>query len=281
MGQVGEEEGDSVVDLVGDLPERGVRAPSPSPATEGSAMLQWAAIGGPGNSGQTSRTLSQSVITRSNRWRVKRLSGFVGRPAMSMPRSAITRTAFGCRAFGWLPALRASTTPPERCSTSASAICERALLPVHRNSRRERRRRGRASAPAGAGDSPGCNERGGGPEQVPAAEQVSAVVDVAAVGGAATGRDDLGSPELGEVVRDDVLRPGRRGPPTRRLADRCGRARPRAASGSDQRGARGSPAAQLRPRRHYIRSDRCKSSRWILDASHLAPLDSSAVFMSG
>ena len=85
-------------------------------------MLQCAAIGAPGNSGQISRTLSQSVMTRSNRVRVKRLSDFVGRPEMSMPRSAITRTAFGCSGLGRLPALRASTVPADRCSTRASAI---------------------------------------------------------------------------------------------------------------------------------------------------------------
>ena len=43
-------------------------------------------------------------------------------------------------------------------------------------------------------------------EQVPAAEQVGPVVDVAAVGRAAAGADDAGAPELGQVVRDQVLR---------------------------------------------------------------------------
>ena len=53
-----------------------------------------------------------------------------------MPRSRITRTAFGWSGLGWLPALAARTAPPDRRSQSASAICERALLPVHRNSAR-------------------------------------------------------------------------------------------------------------------------------------------------
>ena len=139
-----------------------------SPAAAGSAMLQCAAIGAPGNSGQTSRTLSQSVMTRSNRLRAKRVSDFVGRPAMSTPRSAITRTAFGCSGLGWLPALRASTVPADRCSTRASAIWERALLPVHRNSsrgraRRRRRRRAAASARGTARDGASDRRRRGGP----------------------------------------------------------------------------------------------------------------------
>ena len=43
-------------------------------------------------------------------------------------------------------------------------------------------------------------------EEVPAAEQVGPVVDVAAVGRAAAGADDAGAPELRQVVRDQVLR---------------------------------------------------------------------------
>ena len=55
---------------------------------------------------------------------------------MSMPRSRITRTALGCRGLGWLPALAASTRAPPSRSRIASAIWERELLPVHRNSTR-------------------------------------------------------------------------------------------------------------------------------------------------
>src|SRR5581483_998473 len=43
-------------------------------------------------------------------------------------------------------------------------------------------------------------------EQVAAAEQGGAVVDVAAVGRAAPGGHDASIPQLGEVVRDQVLR---------------------------------------------------------------------------
>ena len=43
-------------------------------------------------------------------------------------------------------------------------------------------------------------------EQVAAAEEVGAVVDVASVGRASAGGDEPGVAELGEVVRDEVLR---------------------------------------------------------------------------
>ena len=48
--------------------------------------------------------------------------------------------ALGCSGFGWLPALTASIAPADMCSRSASAIWDRALLPVHRNNTRGRRR---------------------------------------------------------------------------------------------------------------------------------------------
>ena len=43
-------------------------------------------------------------------------------------------------------------------------------------------------------------------EEVPAAEQVGPVVDVATVGRASAGADDAGAPELRQVVGDQVLR---------------------------------------------------------------------------
>jgi hypothetical protein len=78
---------------------------------------------------------------------------------MSIPRSRVTRTALGCSGLGWLPALAAVTAPPDSCSASASAICERALLPVHRNSTRAsgapRARRARVvGARAGCSEAP-------------------------------------------------------------------------------------------------------------------------------
>ena len=44
--------------------------------------------------------------------------------------------AFGCSGFGWLPALTASIAPADMRSSSASAICDRALFPVHKNNTR-------------------------------------------------------------------------------------------------------------------------------------------------
>ena len=71
--------------------------------------------------------------------------------------SRITRTALGCSGLGWLPALAALTAPPDSCSHSASAICERALLPVHRNrTRATADRRARGSRPVAA--RPGCSD---------------------------------------------------------------------------------------------------------------------------
>src|SRR6266516_121081 len=68
---------------------------------------------------------------------------------MSRPRSRITRSALGCMLFGLLPALNASTVPSESCWSSASAICERALLPVQRKSTRGGRGRRRATFAGG------------------------------------------------------------------------------------------------------------------------------------
>ena len=75
----------------------------------------------------------------------------------------ITRTALGCSGLGWLPALDACTRPSERLSASACAICDRALLPVHRNS--SRAAGASAAAPGTPGtlassrSSPGCSDR--------------------------------------------------------------------------------------------------------------------------
>ena len=119
----------------------------------------------------------------------------------------MTRTAFGCSGFGWLPALRASTVPADRCSTRASAICERALLPVHRNSSRALARLGATSAGWRRRErEPGMQRAPGVAEEVPAAKQIGPVVDVATVSRAAAGADDAGVSELRQVVRDQVRR---------------------------------------------------------------------------
>src|SRR5207244_8206638 len=46
-------------------------------------------------------------MTRSNRVCLNRSMCLVVRVEISIPLSAITRTALGCNGFGWLPALRA------------------------------------------------------------------------------------------------------------------------------------------------------------------------------
>jgi hypothetical protein len=79
-------------------------------------------------------------------------------PPRSMPRSRITCTTLGCSGLGWLPALAALTAPPDSCSASASAICERALLPVYKNSTRAGVEAGsRAERGSGVGARPGCD----------------------------------------------------------------------------------------------------------------------------
>ena len=148
-------------------------------------MLQWIVAGSPGNSGQTSRTLSHSVTTESKWLRAYRRRCLVVLAAMSMPRSAITRTALGCSAFGWLPALRAWIADAERCSSNASAICDRALLPVHRNRPAAPVRDGRGGVTTlGASRSAGCSAAAAVAEEGAAAVEVHAVVGVAAVEGA-------------------------------------------------------------------------------------------------
>ena len=75
--------------------------------------------------------------------------------------------------MGWLPALtacdRAAGQLPRR---SASAIWERALLPVHRNSTRAAPRPGAARVAAGAGRERRVQRAAGRGEQLAAAGQV-------------------------------------------------------------------------------------------------------------
>ena len=139
-------------------------------------------LGPPGNSGQTSRTRSQRLMTKSKRSPANSSRCLDCRPPRSMPRARRTRTALGCSGLGMMPALTACTASVDRCSARASAICERALLPVHRNSTRAtaRARAARLGAP---GDRPkaGCSA-GRRSTAVAAARQVEDVVGVAAVG---------------------------------------------------------------------------------------------------
>ena len=187
-----------------------------------------------------------------------------------MPRSAITRTAFGCSGLGWLPALRASTVPAgavldERLGDLGAGAVAGAQEQQPRSA--PARLDGVAVAPARA-TSPGWSEPPGVAEQVAAAEQIGPVVDVAAVGRAAAGGDDAG------VVgaRPGGTRPGsaacRRAARARRPGDRCDRARRRAASAADRRPRRISGGRSSSPTRQaYIKSDRCiKPINGIVDA---------------
>ena len=63
------------------------------------------------------------------------------------------------RGFGWLPALRAPMVCSERWSSTASAICDRAELPVHRNNTRGLPAREGVDGVGGSWPrrTPGCN----------------------------------------------------------------------------------------------------------------------------
>ena len=159
-----------------------------------------------GNSGHTSLTLSHNVITRSNRSSVNRSSDFVSLREMSIPRAAITRTAFACSVFGLLPALHARTAPSDRRSISASAIWERELLPVQRKSTRS----GRVVGASLAAKAPVAAKSGA------VLLEVEAVVGVAPVERAAVRSDETARAEQTQVVRDEVLRLADR---VRELAD--------------------------------------------------------------
>ena len=123
-------------------------------------------------------------------------------PEMSMPRSAITRTALGCSGLGGCPPA-AATAPPEQLLGRRLGDLERALLPVHRNSTRGAAPRRRGVGRRGLG---GRMQRGvGARQQLAAACEIEDVVAVAAVGGAAPHRDQATVAQLAEVVGDQAL----------------------------------------------------------------------------
>ena len=99
----------------------------------GRRMLQWDVAGAPGNSGQISRTLSHRVITWSKRLRAiaaQVLGGVAGDVDATLGHHP---HRVGVQRLGMAAGAARLDRVPERCSSSASAICERALLPVHRN----------------------------------------------------------------------------------------------------------------------------------------------------
>ena len=124
--------------------------------------------------------------------------------------SRSTRTALGwMRGLGRLPALATSTWPPARWRSRASAIGERALLPVQTNSTLRPRaavstvgRRGGVRSEAQRR----VQRRPAGGQRVRAALQVQVVVAVAAVEAAAVGGDQPAAAQQPQVVGDQVLR---------------------------------------------------------------------------
>ena len=120
--------------------------------------------------------------------------------------SRSTRTACGCmRGLGWVPALVTATWSAGAWRSRASAIGERALLPVHTNSTAI----GAAASfgPAGAASAQRRVQRGAGAGQrLRAAVQVQVVVAVPAVEAAARGGDQSAVAQQPQVVGDQVLR---------------------------------------------------------------------------
>src|SRR6201995_4896326 len=100
-------------------------------------MPQCAVIGWPGQRGQTSwAALSQTVKTKSVRGAVGRENStqdLLRRPSTAMPAERSCRMAPGrTEPEGWLPALNAVKLPSDLWFRMASAMMDRAELPVQR-----------------------------------------------------------------------------------------------------------------------------------------------------
>ena len=207
-------------------------------------MLQWTASGCAGNSGQTSRTRSQRVITWSKCCRRTRRGASVRAGQMSMPRSlASPGPRWGAAAWGGCRRCGRRPCRPTGPRASASAICDRALLPVHRNSTRAGRL---TSVGVGGGRRLEPQARVQGADRwrdSSRAEpgEVDAVVGVAAVGRAPPRRHQPGVAQLaaGGTRRGSAARPRGRSAPA--PSGRCGPAPPAAASGAGVRRAAGTP----------------------------------------
>src|SRR3954452_13057825 len=102
-------------------------------------MPQCAVIGLPGQTGQASpAALSQTVKMKSN-FGAPALANsshdLERKPVTSKPRPLSSASVCGFTwPLGWLPALHARKRPAPTLFKIASAIIERAELPVHRNS---------------------------------------------------------------------------------------------------------------------------------------------------
>ena len=197
-------------------------ARSSVPSSAGSGMLQCTRSGCDGNSGHTSRTRSHSVITKSKRCadELVEVLGSVGADVDAALAHHPHRVA-DAAASGGSRRLRASIVPSDICSSSASAICERALFPVHRNKTRRpgaaRRRRSGVGA-GGSSRSPGCSAPPAACRRL-AQREIDRVVAVAPIGRAPTRGDQPAARPPSQVGARTRGSGGRRGS-CDRLADR-------------------------------------------------------------
>ena len=94
------------------------------------------ASGCDGNSGHTSRTRSHSVITTSKRCADELVEMLGAVPLMSIPRSSSPGPRWDAAASGGSRPTRRRRPADIGSSSASSAICERALFPVHKNKTR-------------------------------------------------------------------------------------------------------------------------------------------------
>ena len=174
--------------------------------TRGIGMLQWIGSGAPGNSGQTSRTRSQRLITWSKRWPANSARCLERRPGCRCRARASPAPRSGAAAWDGCPRWPRSPRRRTAARSSASAICERALLPVHRNSTRAAARRAATGGGRGVARARVQRDAGAG-QQLAAARQIEHVVAVAAVGCAAAHRDEAAVAQPAQVVGDQALPP--------------------------------------------------------------------------
>ena len=199
-----DEEADPGLELGGGALERRQRLARRRPARAPDRGCSSARVSGcAGNSGQTSRTRSHSVITWSKRCRRTRRDASCGSPRCRVPRSRITRTALGCSGFGWLPALAARDRPAGQLLAaaprpSASARCCRCTGTARVALR------GFAGSP---GARPGCSAAPAPASSSATALELEHVVGVAPVGGAPPRRHQPAVAQPPEVVRDEALPP--------------------------------------------------------------------------
>ena len=161
-----------------------------------------------------------------------------------MRRSAITRTAFGCKDLGWLPGCGprwpARSGSPPRPRPSASGRCRPCTGRARRLAPHP------AAGRSGPVLEPGMQPARRRAEQLTAAHQIDPVVHVTSVSRAPPGGHDPPLAQLAQVIRDQVLgfaeqRDQLADPPSLRP-----NARRSAATAADRRSAAGSRADRRR-----------------------------------